>query len=552
MNSIVFLLVATTTLVVRGGVWAASSDDGSPRSRRPNILLLTADDLNWDSVGSYGCPVQDITPNIDRLASQGLQFDYGYVNIAICTPSRHIMLTGQHSHQTMTRGFTTPELLPGQFALPDILKAQGGYYLAQVNKLQRGYPWDTSIGEGATGFGRNVTRQGQLARQVIQQAGQKPWFMAYNLNDPHRPFVGSDMEVDRIEPAMRQQFSTPSRLYSPDDIVVPGFLPDLPQVRLEMAQYYNSVRRLDDGVGAVLKALDESGQANDTVVVFLSDNGISNPFAKINVYQASLRVPFIVRYPGIVESGTRDKTNMISAIDLAPTILELAGLNVPDYLAGRSFVPLLLRQDQEERDYIIGYYYRNLKDVQMYPEYAIHRRDWCYIYNPWVDGYTEVVNSDYARGLTLAAMWTAAKSNSSIQRRVHFHKYRVLEELYNLRQDPHSYLNVVDNEENRERVSEMQALLVQWMNDTNHPAIELMKDPYNQQLISEYMEFETCNAIDELEEEMGEELRRKIKRNSACPQQPVFLEAWIFGGLAFVFIIAVILRIVCVHRRSAS
>lgn len=526
---------------------AAMAQQQQPQDNppRPNILLITADDMNWDSVGVYGCPVANITPHIDALAAQGMQFDYAYVNIAICTPSRQVMLTGSHSHQTMTRGFTNVERIGP--TLPDVL-TQHGYFTAQVNKQQSVYDWNVSINEADTDFGRNVGRQGALARQIIENAATKPWFLVYNLNDPHRPFHGSDAERNRFDAVQRAQFSPPSRLYGTDEIVVPGFLPDLPDVRLEMAQYYSSVRRADDGVGALLQVLDETGQANRTVVVFLSDNGISNPFAKVNCYQASLRVPFIVRYPGLVTPGARDRVNMVSAIDLAPTLLELAGLPVPPHMAGRSFVPLLQQQDQEKRNHVIGYYYRNLRQTQMYPEFAVHMRDWVYIYNPWVDGKTQVHNSDYTNSPTLLAMWKAAEAVPSIQQRSEFHKYRIREELYNVRQDPHSYRNLVAEDENNERVIAMRGLLVEWMEETHHPALELMRDPHNEQLIEEYMAIETCNAAKQIQEADSQ----TTLNDFTCPSSSSNTKyIWIVASLACVLVIAIIARILYFRKRSS-
>lgn len=469
---------------------------GNASAQRPNILLITADDMTWDSVGAYGCAVEETTPNIDRLASQGMQFDYGYVQIAICTPSRQVMLSGSHSHQTMTRCFTELERVGP--ALPDVLK-QNGYHIANINKRQNHYDWDTVIDEAESGFGRDIPFHAEAVRSIIEAAGEKPWFIMANFNDPHRPFHGSDAEKNWSK-YDEPRFSMPSRVYGTDEIVVPGFLPDLSDVRMEMAQYYSSVRRCDDGVGAILKALEGAGESDSTVVVFLSDHGISNPFAKMNCYQASLRVPLIVRYPGHVEAGRRDKFNMVSAVDLAPTLLELAGLDVPKAMAGRSFAPLLHGKSQAGRDYVIGYYYRNLRQTKMYPEFTVQMRDWVYIYNPWVDGVTEVHNSDYTGSPTLLAMWEAAETIPSIKERTDFHKYRVREELYNMRQDPHAYVNVAAAPENQERLESMRAILVEWMEETDHPALELMKDPHNEKLIAEYMEWERLNAVKQIEE----------------------------------------------------
>jgi N-sulfoglucosamine sulfohydrolase len=266
-------------------------------------------------------------------------------------------------------------------------------------------------------------------------------------------------------------------------------------------------------VGSILAALEASGQATNTIVVFVSDNGISMPFAKLNCYQASLRVPLIVRWPGRIPSGERDPFNMVSTIDLAPTLLELAGMPVPAYMAGRSFVPLLNRETQTNRDFIVGYYYNNLRQTKMYPEFTIQTRDWVYIYNPWVDGKTEVHNSDYTGSPTLLAMWKAAETVSSIRARVDFHKHRVIEELYDVRQDPYAYLNVAAAPENAPRVKAMRQHLLTWMRETRHPAARLMADPFNKALIAEYMAWEKANAVKQIEE-----VERLAKEHRARPQ----------------------------------
>ena len=331
----------------------------------------------------------------------------------------------------------------------------------------------------------------------------RPWFIMANSNDPHRPFYDSAAELaDPKMKAFREQgrLSRASREYHSDEVVVPCFLPDLPEVRGEFAEYYSSVRRCDDSVGSILAALAESGETTNTIVVFVSDNGISMPFAKLNCYQASLRVPFIVRWPGKIPAGVRDPLNLVSTIDLAPTLLEMTGLPIPSYMAGRSFVPLLKAEAQTNRDFVVGYYYNNLRQTKMYPEFTIQMRDWVYIYNPWGDGKTEVHNSDYTGSPTLLAVWKAAESVPSIRARVDFHKHRVMEELYDVRQDPYAYVNVAAAPENAARVKAMRQRLLTWMQETKHPAVKLMADPFNKTLIAEYMAWEKANAVKQIEE----------------------------------------------------
>ncbi len=466
---------------------------------KPNILLITADDMNWNFVGVYNSSVAGITPNIDRLASQGIKFDYAFVPLAMCTPSRQIMLSGNHSHQTMTRGFTELERLGP--ALPDILKEKG-YYIANINKQQDYYDWDKAIDEGQTGMGRNVPANVNAVKSIMNDAGENPWFIMMNFNDPHRPFFESKSEQENkkyIDLKNKGKLSTPSKIFKPEEVVVPGFLPDLPEVRNEMAEYYSSVRRCDDGVGAILEALKLAKQEENTIVVFLSDHGISMPYAKLNCYQTSLRVPLIVKYPSKIKAGTRDDKHVISTVDLAPTLLDMIGIKVPDYMAGKSFSPLFNGGSQENRDYTIGYYYRNLRQINMFPEFAVHMKDWVYIYNPWVDG-KEVHNSDYTHSETLKAIWAAADTVPSIKKRSDFHKYRIIEELYNVRQDPNSYTNLAYDKEFERRIKKMRQILVDWMEETDHPALELMKNPYNKELIASYLKWEQENAVKQIDE----------------------------------------------------
>ncbi len=477
---------------------------------RPNILLITADDMNWNSVGVYNSTVAGTTPHIDRFATEGMKFDYAYVQMAMCTPSRQVMLSGNHSHQTKTRGFTEIERLGP--ALPDILK-ENGYFIANLNKEQDFYDWDIAFTEDSTGVGRDIPYQEKAISGIIENAGEKPWFIMMNFNDPHRPFHHEDYEhrSGKIRKAWDAgKISTPSKVFGPEEVTVPGFLPDLPAVREEMAQYYSSVRRADDGVGAVLRALKASGQEKETIVIFMSNHGISMPYSKLNCYQTSLRVPLIVRYPGKIEAGSRNDRDIVSAVDLTPTLLEMADLDVPEYMAGKSFKPLLEGKPQDNREHTVGYYYRNLRQDNMFPEFAIHMRDWVYIYNPWVTEKKEVHNSDYTFSATLEAIWKAAENSPAIKKRSDFHKYRIMEELYHVRQDPNSLINLAYNNEFSDRLGEMKQLLVEWMKDTDHPALELMKDPYNEDLIAAYMAWEKENAIKQINE--IKELKKQNKK----------------------------------------
>ena len=464
--------------------------------QQPNILFMTADDMHWDSVGVYQSPVKGITPNLDQLANQGFMFRHAYVQIAICTPSRQVMLSGNHSHQTMTRCFTPVERIGP--TLPDVLK-ENSYLLANINKRQNHYPWDIEIDEEESACGRDVAFYGTALTRIITQAESedKPFFIMANMNDPHRPFHGAGMPKKVKD---ERRVSRPSHVYRPEEVTVPGFLPDLPNVRLEMAEYYSSVRRADDCVGMMLETIADLGVQDDTIVLFMSDHGISMPYSKINCYRASLRVPLLVRWPGKIKANAIEELQMVSTVDLAPTLLDMVGIEIPNHMAGRSFFPITQGQKQPNRDFIIGYYYRNLRQTNMFPTFTVQTRDKAYIYNPWSTHRKEVHNSDYTHSRTLAAMWSQAETDHAVKRRVEFHKFRVVEEFYDYAEDPYAFDNLIHDMRYQSDIKNMKKRLQAWMEETNHPAVELMRDPLNQAKIDQYMQYEQENAKKQIAE----------------------------------------------------
>jgi len=230
----------------------------------PNILLFTADDMNWDAVGAFGCPVPGTTPNIDCLAEEGIRFEHGHVNISVCQPSRYTMMTGRYPHLSGGEGFYRLRLPEVPF-LPEILRANG-FKTCILGKVDHSTPyeefkWDMEHDRGDLGEGRNPNVYYQYSKQFFEQTRKegKPFFLMANSHDPHRPFFGNDREAWYDEAQTVPVASKPSRTFQPEEIEVPGFLPDLPEVRLEISEYYNSVRRCDDTVGKLMQALKETG-----------------------------------------------------------------------------------------------------------------------------------------------------------------------------------------------------------------------------------------------------------------------------------------------------
>ena len=440
--------------------------------QQPNILFITADDMNWDAVGAYGCETADTTPNIDRLAAQGMRFHYAHVTIAVCQPSRSTLMTGRYPHHSGGEGFHHLRQ-PGVPILPDLL-SQNGYRVGILGKVPHSTPyadfqWDMSYVMQELGHGRNPDVYAAHATDFIQAAADddQPFFLMANSHDPHRPFVGNDREEWYSEcdpPAV-----PPSRTFVADEVVVPGFLPDLPDVRLEISEYYSSVRRCDDTVGRLLDVLDAAGVAENTLVMFLSDNGMAFPFAKTNCYLHSTRTPWLARWPAAIQQGRVDNEHFISGIDFMPTILDAAGIDHPDGIDGSSFLPLLQGEDQNGRDQVFTQFHQTA-GRRNYPMRCVQDRRFGYIFNPWSNGERDFRNESQA-GRTMAAMRDAAETDGLVASRVQQFLYRVPEELYDFENDPHAYHNLVEDPNHAADLERMRSSLHSWMKQNADPAL---------------------------------------------------------------------------------
>jgi N-sulfoglucosamine sulfohydrolase len=453
---------------------------GGARDAPPNILLITVDDLNWDSLGVTGSPVRGVSPNVDRLAHEGIRFTKAHVTVAICQPSRNVLLTGRYPQNTGALGFE--DIAAGVPTLVEAL-AQGGYYTGLMAKTghvvpSRATAWNEIVTARELKNGRRPELYLERTRAFLAKAraSGRPFFLMLNSQDPHRPFAGSQQEeAFKARDATSQDaqygggFPDVIRPYAPSDIAVPKFLPDLPDVRRELAQYYTSVRRADDTTGAALRALDESGLRDRTLVIWLSDNGAALPFAKANVWLNSTRTPLIVRWPQVVKPGTIDEDHMLGGIDLAPTILEAAGLPNLKGVEGRSAVPLLRGRPQRGRDYVFTQI-DEINSGASYPMRAVTGRRYGYIFNAWSDGKTEL-RIESMVGLTFPAMREAAARDAGIAARVRHFVYRTKEELYDYASDPDALHNLIDDGRHEAVAVKYRKILLRHLEESGDPQL---------------------------------------------------------------------------------
>ncbi len=461
------IIVAASLFAVASATPA--SGDASP----PNILLITADDLNADSLGVYDCPVPGTTPSLDALAAQSLRFERAHVNIAVCQPLRSVIMTGKYPHRSGGEGFHKLHE-PGQAILPQLLR-EGGFQVGILGKVNHSTPyaddpWDLTIDQPDLGWGRDPDAYARAAKRFFKQAqkAEKPFFLMANSHDPHRPFSNADQEVK-----WRHQGRTlvrPSKPFWPSEIEVPGFLLDLPEIRREVAEYYSSVRRADDIVGALLHALESSGAASNTLVIFLSDHGMALPFAKTNVYRHSTRTPLIIRWPGVTEAGHIDSDHFVSTIDFLPTLLEAVGIDEPEGIDGRSFLPLLKGETQEDRDRVFTQFHET-SAKRRYPMRAVITADGGYIFNAWAGQEDHPFKNESQSGRTFKAMQNAAQRDPDIAQRVRHFLYRTPEELYDYAKDPDALRNLADDHEHGNTLFSLRRMLLQWMIRTDDPLL---------------------------------------------------------------------------------
>lgn len=441
----------------------------SALEREPlNVLLFTADDLHRDSLECFGGKVRGLTPHLDAFAAEGMRFERAHVTVAICQPSRGVLATGLYGHNSGVMGFMHTER-----DIPTVMQAlrEAGYLTGVLGKVKHStpkanYQWDFVHDQKELGNGRDPNLYYCYCKEFLarcEQAG-KPFYFMVNSHDPHRPYHVAGKPIKGAK--------EPSRTYGPDEVEVPGFVPDLPGVRGELSTYLNSTRRLDDTFGKTMQALKESGFEKNTLVMFLSDNGIAIPFAKCNAYLASTRTPWIVRWPGVVKPNTVDETHFISGIDFFPTVLEAAGLPTPAGLDGFSFVPLLKGERQRGREKVFTQIDMKAGGDAV-PMRCVQDEGFGYIFSPWADGKFWYRNNN--EGLTMRAMEAAAATDPAVAERVRMFRYRAAEELYDLRSDPDCLHNLAGRAEYAEELEARRGQIQAWMKETGDPLLPAFK-----------------------------------------------------------------------------
>ena len=449
---------------------AAIADAAEPRL---NVLLITVDDMSCDSVGAFGCELEATTPCIDGLAARSQRFEHAHVQTGSCFPSRNVLLSGSYSHNTGVEGFyQVPEASHPH--LVDVMK-EAGYFVGIRGKVQHSTPyhpygWDADLTvldgqqqalKDPSSYGRSTRRGIAMAR-----AAGKPFCLTINVSDPHKPFYGVNGKGEPVADPYR-----PSRVFSADEVPVPGFLFDHPAVRKELALYYSSVRRADDCVGEILAALAESGEEDRTLIVFLSDHGMPLPFAKTAVWLHSTRTPLIIRWPGVTRAGEVYRDHMVSAVVVMPTILEATGIAPPKGFDGRSFAPLLRGEPQAGRNIVFTFHNEN-SGRNRSPMRSVQTKRYGYIFNPWSDG-TRVFRTATTGTATYRTMKQLAAGDAAMAARLDLFEHRVPEELYDYEHDPDALHNLIDDPAVADVLAKLRGEMRRIMVESGDPLLEV-------------------------------------------------------------------------------
>jgi len=457
------------------GLLLATSLALAAEGRPPHILLIAVDDMGYDTPASFGGRVEGLTPHIDTLASQGMSFTRAFNTSSRCAPSRGSIMTGHYQDSyNEKRGSSDTTVRPSVLTIPEYLRRKG-YMSGLFGKdthyrpIEK-YGFDRVAPMAAMAVGRSPELYAKNIAEFIDEsvAAKRPFFISANTHDPHRPYAGAPGEKESLERRFAQEikkladkpeFVLPPGVeaWSHKNIEAPGFVPDHELVREEFGYYLNSSHRADRFVGALMSVLDEKGLLDSTLVIFHSDNGMHWPFAKSNVYVASVKTPFVVYWQGrSVAGATTD--SLISTIDILPTILKAAGITIPENLPGRSLLPLLNEPEEPHHEQVFATI--NGKGDTMFEMRSIIGPDHIYIFNKWVDGKAEYHGGKYPGGMALKGMEAAAEEDAQAKRRLEFFYDRPREELYDLRSDPDALINLAGDTEAALTLQSMRQLML--------------------------------------------------------------------------------------------
>lgn len=409
--------------------------------KKPNIIMIISHDTGR-YLGCYGKKVE--TPELDYLAEEGLRFDNYFCSQPQCSPSRGSILTGlnAHNHGMMGLAHMGFSMHKGVSTLPQEM-VKNGYetYLYGFNHERINGQEDAHV----LGYQHVEKVEGNLAEKVSDKfigflkeksSEERPFYASVGFEETHRDF--DHYEPDPLE-----------------EIEVPPYLPDTPEVRKDLAYFHGSVKALDKAVGRIAATLQETGLAENTLLIYTTDHGLAFPRAKGTLLDAGLETALIMHWPNRF-SGGKVYRNLLCNVDLMPTLLELVGGDVPEGLDGESFLSLIEDKPYKDRE---EFFCELTWHDRYHPMRGIRTNRYKYIRN-FKEGVATYLPLDIHQSLS-----------GQVVREEYYHT-NVPEELYDLEKDPLEQINLISNEKYQSTLLQLREKVSSFMHETNDPLLK--------------------------------------------------------------------------------
>lgn len=409
------------------------------KQKKPTIIFFLSDDHGWSDSGAYGDSYIK-TPNIDRLAEGSMLFTHAFAASPLCSPSRNVIGTGLMPHRNGGHKFATP-IKTNIKTIPEYMK-ELGYYTAHFGKIgyvpKKRFPYDYIH-----------KSELQAAEFLATYNEEKPLFLVVCTNPPHTPWIKNT-------------------IYDSSKIKLPPNFIDTPETRVDRANYYSDVTLMDSILGNVLDAIDNKGISKNTLFIYTTDQGANWPFAKWCVYDGGLRVPFMVRWPGIIAPASVTHA-MTCLVDILPTFIDAAGGIVPLDIDGLSLLPVLKQEQKEHRKVVFGSHTGNDNRpgiANHCPARTVRTTTHRYILNLSPDTTFNTHITGCKSGPHYLPHWDSwvekAKTNAKAKFIVKKYQHRPKEELYDLEKDPFEMNNLADRPKHSELLRSLRKQLAEW------------------------------------------------------------------------------------------
>lgn len=415
-------------------------------AQKLNILYVIVHDLG-QQLGCYGDKSVN-SPNLDELAEKGVRFENHFCASTPCSPSRGCIMTGRYAHSNGLMGLENKgsdaiqdwSLPEKERTIVDYLNDAGysTYHVGSQHERRDPFRNRYKYSDPDEVFCEVVAER--VIKLIKSDIMKEPFYLNAGFFEVHLPFERKEYVPD-----------------DPDNVYVPPYLPDNEYVRKELAKFHGSIEFMDKAVGRMINALDESRFKDNTMVIFTTDHGIGFPRAKSTLYDPGIETTLIMKFPrGMVKSRVHGE--LISNIDLTPTLLEMIDISIPQWIQGKSFYKLLVEKPYTKNECIFSE--KNFHDV--YDPMRCIRAD----RHKYIRSFKPIKNlplpSDMERSIASRELIKGANDR------------RPKEELYDLKEDPYELVNLIDEPNYRKIKKELSDKLLKWMKDTDDP---LLKGP---------------------------------------------------------------------------